>query len=171
MLEKIDAQQIFLRDGFAEIITTFMEKAIPADKASAKLDSLVQLSSITQGVDTIIKNPLPTLLVRACGSITAYILMSIMRITLFLETHLAVLSLQTMKMHLQCSILHRCPMWFVRNIMDYIRTFPARIDGLNVAFIAPTNMQHIVAAVHLIAKGIGKVGGCCNNQPKNHLYE
>ena len=40
--------------------------------------------------------------------------------------------------------------------MDYIRTFPARIDGLNVAFIAPTNMQHIVAAVHLIAKELEK---------------
>ena len=57
LLEKIDAQQIFLRDGFAEIISAYMDKNLPADKMKAKLENLVQLSSITQGVDTIFGYP------------------------------------------------------------------------------------------------------------------
>lgn len=55
LLEKIDAQQIFLRDGFAEILSAYMDKNLSADKMKAKLEKLVQLSSITQGVDTIFK--------------------------------------------------------------------------------------------------------------------
>lgn len=156
MLEKIDAQQIFLRDGFAEIITTFMEKAIPADKASAKLDSLVQLSSITQGVDTIIKKPSTYI---TCKSMWEYygVYFDVDNANNLISGNAFGSAIVTDDEDAS-AMLHITPMSnvVVRNIMDYIRTFPARIDGLNVAFIAPTNMQHIVAAVHLIAKELEK---------------
>ena len=47
LLEKIDAQQIFLRDGFAEILSAYMDKNLPADKMKAKLEKLKYLTKIT----------------------------------------------------------------------------------------------------------------------------
>lgn len=43
------------------------------------------------------------------------------------------------------------------NIVDYIKTFPARIDGLNVLFINPDDMQHIVAGIHSAIEIIGHI--------------
>lgn len=35
-----------------------------------------------------------------------------------------------------------------QNIVDYLKTFPARVDGINILFVNPDDMQHIVAGVH-----------------------
>lgn len=35
-----------------------------------------------------------------------------------------------------------------QNIIDYVNTFPARADGINLLFINPDEMQHIVAGVN-----------------------
>ncbi|MBQ9849318.1 MAG: ATP-binding protein [Clostridia bacterium] len=156
ILEKIDAQQIFLRDGFAEIFSSCMEKGIPAEKMKTKLDSLVQLSSITQGVDTIIKKPSTYL---TCKSMWEYygVYFDVDGANDLISGNAFGNAIVTDDEDAS-AMLHITPMSnvVVRNIMDYIRTFPARIDGLNVAFIAPTDMQHIVAAIHLIAKELEK---------------
>lgn len=44
-----------------------------------------------------------------------------------------------------------------QNIVDYIKTFPARIDGLNILFINPDDMQHIVAGIHSAIEIIGHI--------------
>lgn len=156
MLEKIDAKQIFLRDGFAEILTTFMEKAIPEKKALARLENLVRLSSITQGVDTIIKKGSTYI---TCKSMWEYygVYFDVDNASSLISGNAFGNAIVTDDEDAS-AMLHITPMSnvVVRNIMDYIRTFPARIDGLNVAFIAPIDMQHIVAAVHLIAKELEK---------------
>lgn len=152
MLEKIDAQQLFLRDGFAELIYLTMDSTVRQDKVSAKLERLVQLSSITQGADFVIKKTAANL---TCKNMWEYygvyfdsdssselISGNIFSSTIVTDDEDA------------SAMLHATPVSgiVVRNVMDYIRTFPARVDGLNVAFIAPTDMQHIVAAIHSIAK-------------------
>lgn len=43
-----------------------------------------------------------------------------------------------------------------RNIMDYIHTFPSRMDGLNVSFIAPAEIQYVVEGIESVAKEIEK---------------
>lgn len=156
MLEKIDAKQIFLRDGFAEIITAFMEKSISAKKALARLENLVRLSSITQGVDTIIKKGSTYI---TCKSMWEYygVYFDVDNASSLISGNAFGNAIVTDDED-AAAMLHITPISNVvfRNIMDYIRTFPARIDGLNVAFIAPIDMQHIVAAVHLIAKELEK---------------
>lgn len=152
MLEKIDAQQIFLRDGFAEVFESLTTHNISGDKWKAKLDSLVQLSSITQGVDAIIK--------KADTYITCRSMWEYYGVYFDNDTAIDLISGNAFGSAIitddedASAMLHITPMSnvVVRNIMDYIRTFPARVDGLNVAFIAPVDMQHIVAAIHLIAK-------------------
>lgn len=34
------------------------------------------------------------------------------------------------------------------NIVEYIKTFPARADGINLLFVNPDDMQHIVSGIH-----------------------
>ncbi len=156
LLEKIDAQQIFLRDGFAEIFSAYMGKNLSADKVKAKLENLVQLSSITQGVDTIFKKASSYLM---CRSMWEYygVYYDVDNVNDLISGNAFGSAIVTDDEDAS-AMLHITPVSnvVVRNIMDYIRTFPARIDGLNVAFVAPTDMQHIVAAVHLIAKELEK---------------
>lgn len=156
LLEKIDAQQIFLRDGFAEIFSAYMDKNLAADKMKAKMGKLVQLSSITQGVDAIFKK---ASLYLTCRSMWEYygVYYDVDNANDLISGNAFGSAIVTEDEDAS-AMLHITPMSniVVRNIMDYIRTFPARIDGLNVAFVAPTDMQHIVAAVHLIAKELEK---------------
>lgn len=43
-----------------------------------------------------------------------------------------------------------------RNIMDYIHTFPSRMDGLNVSFVAPEEIQYVVEGIEAVASEIEK---------------
>lgn len=152
MLEKIDAQQLFLRDGFAELVCSMMEQGVRKDKIVAKLESLIQLSSITQGADFVFRKPTVSL---TCKSMWEYY-------GVYFDSNASneLISGNAFGSAIvtddedASAMLHATPVSdiVVRNVMDYVRTFPARVDGLNIAFIAPTNMQHIVAAIHSIAK-------------------
>ena len=152
MLEKIDAQQLFLRDGFAELATSKIESNTRHEKVIGKLANLVQLSSITQGADFVIKRSSKNL---TCKSMWEYF-----GVYFGSDTSSDLISGNAFSSNIvtddedASAMLHATPISgiVVRNVMDYIRTFPARVDGLNVAFIAPSNMQHIVAAIHSIAK-------------------
>lgn len=152
MLEKIDAQQLFLRDGFAELATSKMESNIRQERIIAKLKSLVQLSSITQGADFVIK--------RSSTNLTCKNMWEYYGVYFGSDPSSDLISGNAFGSAIvtddedAAAMLHATPVSgiVVRNVMDYIRTFPARVDGLNVAFIAPSNMQHIVAAIHSIAK-------------------
>lgn len=133
-----------------------MEKSISAKKALARLENLVRLSSITQGVDTIIKKGSTYI---TCKSMWEYygVYFDVDNASSLISGNAFSNAIVTDDEDAS-AMLHITPISNVvfRNIMDYIRTFPARIDGLNVAFIAPIDMQHIVAAVHLIAKELEK---------------
>ena len=152
MLEKIDAQQLFLRQGFKENLESHMSGNSSSARLVSKYNNLIQLSAITQAADTIRKKADEYLTCKNmweyCG---VYFGQGISNDLVYSSaTGLSIVTDDDDS----SAMLQSTPMSNVilRNIVDYIRTFPARIDGLNVAFIAPTNMQHIVAAIHSIAK-------------------
>ena len=163
MLEKIDAQQIFLRDGFAELITDLMEnkkgskKPENENEINAEIDSLVRLSSITQGVDAVISKLSVYL---TCKGMWEYYGVyynqdSSYELASGNSSGAAITDDEDARV-----MLHATPMSniVVRNTLDYLKTFPSRSDGLNISFIAPTDMQHIVASMHMIAKSLEKLG-------------
>ena len=163
MLEKIDAQQIFLRDGFAEIITDLMgnekeqKKPENENKINAELDSLVRLSSITQGVDAVISKLSVYL---TCKGMWEYYGVyynqdSSYELASGNSSGAAITDDEDARVMLQPTPVSNI---VVRNTLDYLKTFPSRSDGLNISFIAPTDMQHIVASVHMIAKSLEKLG-------------
>lgn len=175
MLEKIDAQQLFLRDGFTEILCAEMEGGIAKSRSLAKLERLVQLSSITQGADFVLK--------RAASYLTCKSMWEYYGVYWDTDSSSELItgngfgSTIVMDDEDAAAMLHATPVSniVVRNIMDYIRTFPARIDGLNIAFIAPGDMQHIVAGIHAIVKVLEEDGSSaalnlqiiCVNSKKN----
>lgn len=153
VLEKIDAKILFIRAGLSELIARSAYKQKDFD---VEVEKLVQLSSITHGMDTINYHGANYAI---CREMWEY----------YGVYYDAVSAAETISGNLYGStivaddedasaMLHPSPMSniVVRNILDYIRTFPARIDGLNVAFVAPKDMQHIVAAIHAIAKNLEK---------------
>lgn len=158
LLEKIDAKQIFLRDGFAEILSQSMEGLLSREKQTSKMDNLVQLSTITQGTDVIVQRVSAYL---SCKSMWEYY-----GVYYDEDNSSSLISGNAFGNAIvtddedASAMLRSTPISHVvmRNILDYLRTFPARVDGLNVAFIAPTDMQHIVAAIHSIAKLMEKYG-------------
>lgn len=152
MLEKIDAQQLFIRDGFAELMASSIAGTAAQGKIKGKLNSLLRLSSITQGADFLYRKPGINLI---CKNMWEY----------FGVYYAADISEDLISGNSfgnsivtddedASAMLHVTPISniVVRNVLDYMHTFPARVDGIEVAFVAPVDMQHIVAAIHTIAK-------------------
>ena len=153
VLEKLDSKQSFLREGASELI----KKVIDGFKLKDALQMLaryVELSEITQGVDSIYKSSGHYM---TCKKMWEYY-----GVYYSEQINDELLSGNTYGMSIvtddedASAMLKRTPMSniIVRNVMDYIHTFPSRMDGINVAFIAPNDIQHIVSAVHMIAKTI-----------------
>ncbi|MCD7741718.1 MAG: DUF87 domain-containing protein [Ruminococcus sp.] len=44
----------------------------------------------------------------------------------------------------------------LHHIMNYVRTFPSRIDGLNVSFISPTEIQYVVEGINKVTTELEK---------------
>lgn len=157
MLEKIDAKLLFIRSGFIEAFNHCINDN-SGNKQLSKIDNMIRLASITQGVDTIFAKNGKCL---TCHNIWEYWAVYYDTIT-----GIDIVSGNSFGMSIVTddedvtAMLHTTPQSgiIVRNVVDYLRTFPARIDGLNIAFIAPVDMQHIVAAIHAIAKNLENNG-------------
>lgn len=154
VLEKIDAKLIFVRAGFEELLRKFNLDV--NGKYREDIENLVQLSSITQAMDTIIKSGSSYLI---CKGMWEYfgIYYDVAADSDMISGNSFGSSIVTDDEDAS-AMLHTSPMSniVVCNVIDYIRTFPARIDGIKIAFVAPEDMQHIVAAIHAIAKSFEK---------------
>lgn len=149
LLEKIDAKLLFVREGFKEII----EKFVTSQKNYEKLiDNYIQLSSITQAMDTVNRAGANYLICRNMWEY--YGVYYDLAVDSDLVSGNSFGSTIVTDDEDASAMLHTSPKSniVVRNIIDYVRTFPARIDGLNIAFVAPEDMQHIVSAIHSVAK-------------------
>ncbi len=151
MLEKIDAQQLFLRNGFEELLKSKIS-GVSLSSVNAKLDTLNQLSSITQAADIVYRK---TNKYFTCMNMWEYfgVYYDMDNTNGYLQNNAEGLSI-IVDDDAQTTTLSRTPMSniIIRNVLDYIHTFPSREDGLNIAFIAPTDIQHIVSAIHYVAK-------------------
>lgn len=153
ILEKLDSKQLFLRAGASELI----KKVIAGFKQKDAMQMLaryVELSEITQGVDSIYQGSSRYL---SCKKMWEYYGVYYSK-----QIEGELLSGNTYGMSIvtddedASAMLKSTPMSniIVRNVMDYIHTFPSRMDGINIAFIAPDDIQHIVSAIHAIVKAI-----------------
>ena len=151
MLEKIDAKQLFIRAGFAELMKNKLS-GYPDKNEVKAIDDFAKLASITQGLDAVLK--------KSNSFITCQSMWEYYGVYYSGQIDGELLSGNSFGMSIvtddddASAMLSATPMSniIVRNVMDYVHTFPARADGLNISFIAPSDMQHIVSAIHSIAK-------------------
>lgn len=178
MLEKIDAKQLFIREGFKEAMAEKLDGAQHKGDAYS-IATFTQLASITQGLDSILK--------KASEFMTCKNMWEYFGVYYIGQSDGELLSGNSFGLSIvtddedASAMLRATPMSniIVRNVMDYIHTFPARVDGLNLAFIAPTDMQHIVSAIHSIAKNLDSVDAtatinvrliCLNSRKNSATY-
>lgn len=157
MLERLAAKLQFILSGFKEIMDKQNAHPDTIIKYKDKMNRLVQLSTITQGTDTILSKNANYL---TCKNTWGYFGVYYDKV---LDEHLITSSSISNVItddEESIAMLHHTPQSSIisRNALDYLSTFPARTDGLNIAFVAPSDMQHIVAAVHTIAKELESAG-------------
>jgi hypothetical protein len=126
MLEKMDAKQLFIRAGFAEL---FLRETLDSSKASndADVSTFVQLAAITQGVDSVLS--------KASTFITCKNNWEYFGVYYGAETEGELLSGNTFGLSIvtddedASAMLRATPMSniIVRNVLDYIKTFPAEL--------------------------------------------
>lgn len=164
ILEKIDAKNVFIRQGFVDALRSVASLLNNSSRQHdyrciiQKFDRIVGLACITQGPDVLSNRKREII---PCISSWEYWMV-------YQNEKLSVESISNGSYGSAVIIddddntvivnpTHQSNI-VTRNVLDYIKTFPARTDGLNIAFIAPSDLQHIVAAINAIDKEMDKKG-------------
>lgn len=155
MLEQFDARQLYIRAGFEELMNRGIEAGFDK-KLGKQMEAFTQLSCITQGVDAVFLSQFKSL---TCKNMWGYFgVYDMVKEEVGLDSGYSAGGLDITDDEDAAVLLKASPMSkiIVRNVLDYIKTFPARVDGLNIVFIAPVDMQNVVAAIHEIVKELDK---------------
>lgn len=179
MLERIDAKMQFIRLGFIELLSGLSLEKHAVRLALSKLDDLIQLAGITQGTDIIYNKQNDYLTCRAMWEYFGVYYNDISNSDAMTRSTFA--TTMVVDDEDADAMLRTTPITniIVHNVLDYLHTFPARADGLNIGFISPLDMQHIVAAMHKIAKRLEKDEVpttinlkifCLNSRKNSHTY-
>lgn len=155
MLEKIQAQAQFLRQGALELLEK-MGNGVEV-KIDKEFDRLLQLSTITSGVDVLIGPEDRYLPVRNtfayygqhCHVLNNDGLLSSMGGNKDVVSEDSSASSAIKKE----SALSRL---FARKVLEYLSTFPFQSDDLSLVFINPPDLQPVVAGVHQVAQEMKK---------------
>jgi len=159
MLEKVQSQAQFMRQGLSEVIQKVIEGRLRLNQALRELEHLEQLSTITSAVD-ILKHKTPKRYLACTSVFGAY--------AVYKDADYSCVGIQrslgqradaTQDEDFSASeMLAESPLSRVvsTKILDYVSTFPARLDGLRVAFVNPSDLQPIVAGMHEAARRLSK---------------
>lgn len=156
-LEKIAAQSNFIRDGYHDMYSQ-LRKGYPFGKVSEDLHTM---AAVAGSLDAIVSTSHQYL---SCQGMHGYHAVYLPR-----EQEAAVLTSDNAidsiisaeegdvdkKVPANSEILYR-------NVMDYIHTFPSRMDGLTLSLINPYDMHHVIAAMQVIDKKLQEEGAEAN---------
>ena len=141
MLEKIIAQNDFIVFSFSELISE------PENLNSVKVDLIFneygKLAAITQGVDVIPCGDKKLV----CKNVWGYY-------ALYYDhkkkAYIGNIELVPEECDNNAEVSEQSDIIY-HNIMNYIKTFPSRTDGLNVAFISPSEIQYVVEGINKVS--------------------
>jgi hypothetical protein len=161
ILEKIYYQMTFMRNGFDELVSLINNGLVMSDKEiDYRIGYLSKMSIFTSGVDvlTIGKGKfIPTekmhqyFAIYNMGNFN-YNLISEKVFENELVDDDEIDKKNLIKKTHKSDILYK-------NISDYLKTFPSALDGINILFINPDDMQHVVAGVHDVINKIKESDG------------
>ena len=151
MLEKIVDQQIFIRKSIRDILVSSIDKKVTSSKLKYKIIKMIQLSEIINGADVLFgnKNLLTSEKVIANYAIYNDIEYKSEEILngyndLIIEDDEINIS----------DMLKSSPKALIisENIIDYIKIFPTRADGIKITMLNPENLQYIVSGINEVVK-------------------
>lgn len=160
MLEKVYYQMNFIRYGFDEVLSLISSGQVIAIKdVQKRLNYFSKTCVITSGFDMITVGNMYQLLTNKMHQYYAiynsekrnYNLISekVFENELLDDEELD--KKELIRKSQKSDILSK-------NIEDYINTFPSTLDGINILFINPDDMQHIVAGIHDVIDKIKEKG-------------
>ncbi len=149
VLEKLDARQKFLRRGAVEQMRAVLagEKA---GRAKERFGKYVKLAAISQGADVLLRDQQMTKM--TCRSMWEYF--GVYALPAETGNRIAdEYGPADTEDEQEETELNAAPLAGIlkRNILDYGRTFPQRLDGLRIALIDPPEVGHLVKALSSIA--------------------
>ena len=155
MLEKIQAQMLYLREGAQELFKFIFDKENGSVDVEKYFSRLEQLSTITSGTDILIssenKEYLTTknvfgyfaLYGKNAAKSNSFSSVNLLNNEIVLDEDF---SLKEFMRPSPISIIIK------RSISDYLETFPSHIDGVKITFINPSQLQPIIAGVHEVVQ-------------------
>ncbi len=152
MLEKVYFRNEHIKMSLGEIIGELLRKEITReDKLDKRIDYATKMCSINSGFDIYAFNEqAPLILDKIYGKYAVYNL-SEDDFNLLTDNGVRNDMLENEELNIKSfkKKSHKSDI-ISQNIMDYISTFPARADGINLLFINPDEIQHIVAGINTV---------------------
>lgn len=153
MLEKINAQNFFTIFSFSELFSKL--DCLTEKNYKSRLGEIKNLAEITQGVDMIPDGNGGSLVCRNVWGYYAVYCSDNSKISYISNIELVQdeVNEDNVQDHVGESSLSKV---IEHNINDYLKTFPSRVDGLNVCFVAPKEIQYVVAGIGKVADSLSK---------------
>lgn len=150
MLEKIIARNDYILFSFSELLNYLGDMTF--SKVESKFKEFGKLAAITQGVDMIPCGSDKLICKNVWGFYAVYYGNN-------KKNYISNIELIPEGNDSSADVSEQSNIIF-HHVMNYVKTFPSRIDGLNVTFISPTEIQYVV-------EGINKVS---NELENNKVY-
>jgi DNA phosphorothioation-dependent restriction protein DptH len=150
MLEKLYHQMYFMRSGFDEILELIKSGRIVSETdIERRLGYFTRTCIITSGVDVISLNRSNQISTDKVYHFYAIYNIGKCSFNLISEKVFESELVDDEELDKKDLIKksHKSDI-LSKNIDDYLKTFPSTLDGINVLFINPDDMQHVVAGVH-----------------------
>lgn len=149
MLEKMKDRMNFIKDGYSEVFGRLNE-LYKKDKIFEIIDKYDQLSNIIDGIEVLQGKDHNLILsskvygfyglYKDGNDSNAILSDNVFDFNSILEDE-EINTKELIKISPESNIIHK-------NVVKYLRTFPYKIDGLNILIINPRNMQFVVAGIH-----------------------
>ena len=146
MLEKIIAQNDFIVFSFSELLSE--PENLPSIKVDQTFDEYGKLAAITQGVDVVPCGNEKLV----CRNVWGYYALYYDRKK---KAYIGNIELVPEECDNNAEVSEQSDIIY-HHIMNYIRTFPSRIDGLKVSFISPTEIQYVVEGINKVSDMLTK---------------
>jgi hypothetical protein len=144
MLEKIIARNDFIIYSFAELMNDI--DSLEQKKINNAFNEYGKLAAITQGVDVIPCGNEKLI----CKNVWGYYALYYGEKK---KSYINNIELVPEECDNNADISEQSDIIY-HHIWNYIKTFPSRIDGLNVAFISPTEIQYVVEGINKVSDGL-----------------
>lgn len=153
MLEKINAQNFFTIYSFSELFSNL--DGVTESNYRSRLNEIKKLAEITQCVDMIPDGNGGSLTCRNIWGYYAVYYSDNSKIPYISNIELVQDEVNEENAQDHVSEFSQSKV-IEHNISDYIKTFPSRVDGLNVCFVAPKEVQYVVAGIGKVADALSK---------------